>query len=298
MIPAQVPFEAHLEVWILVVGALALAWYGWRVLQPKAIAAGYDPISRRQAAWYGGAVTSMWVFSDWPIHEIAEQHLYFVHMIQHLFLSMLIPAMFLLATPRWIVELVVQPGSRAWEWLRVGSRPVVAGLVFNGTTVLLHWSVTVRLSFESGAVHFLFHLMIFASGLLMWMPVISPISEWRLSPMPQCIYLFCMSIIPTVPSGWLIFAEDVVYRHYDVPDRLWGIGVMDDQTAAGLVMKLLAGFFLWATIFVIFVRWAHEDMKADEDRRDGPLTYNQVSNQFAQSDPPADASASTNTPLN
>lgn len=284
MIAVTVPFEAHFEVWTLIAGAAALGLYGWRVLQPKALAAGYDPVSRRQAAWFVAALGSMWVFSDWPIHEIAEQRLYAVHMVQHFFLSMLIPAMFLLATPRWIVELVAQPGSRAWRWLETGSRPVVAGVVFNAMTVILHWTVTVQLSFESGAIHFLFHLMIFASGLLMWMPVISPVAEWRVAPMAKCIYLFCMSIIPTVPSGWLIFAEDVVYRHYDTPERLWGIGVMDDQTAAGLVMKLLTGFFLWGTIFIIFMRWAHEEMRADEELRNAPLTFDHVSDQFALTD--------------
>ncbi|MDH4278518.1 MAG: cytochrome c oxidase assembly protein [Acidimicrobiia bacterium] len=285
MLAVTVPYEAHVEVWTLIAGAIALGLYGWRVLQPKALAAGYDPISRRQAAWFVGAVASMWVFSDWPIHEIAEQYLYAVHMVQHFFLSMLIPAMFLLATPRWIVELVAPPGSRAWRLLKSGSRPIVAGVVFNALTVLLHWSVTVRLSFEIGAFHFLFHLMIFAAGLLMWMPIISPVVEWRIPPVAKCIYLFVMSIIPTVPSGWLIFAEDVVYRNYDIPERLWGIGVMDDQTAAGLVMKLLTGFFLWGTIFVIFIRWANEEMRADEERRNAPLTVDRISDEFALSDP-------------
>ena len=288
MFATSIPYVAHIEVWVLIIGAIGLGWYGAKVLQPKAIAAGYEPITRRQGAWYVAAVLSMWVLSDWPIHEIAEQHLYFVHMIQHLFLSMIIPAMFLLATPRWIIELIAQPGSRAWTWLRTGAKPVVAGVVFNALTVLLHWSVTVQLSADSGAIHFLFHLMIFASGLLMWMPVISPVTEWRIGSIPQCIYLFCMSIVPTVPSGWLIFAEDVVYRHYDTPERLWGISAIDDQTAAGLVMKLMAGMFLWATIFVIFVRYANREMAADEARRGTPLTYDQVAGQFSKSQPPVE----------
>ncbi len=63
---------------------------------------------------------------------------------------------------------------------------------------------------------------------------------------------------------------------------------MDDQTAAGLVMKLLTGFFLWGTIFVIFIRWANRDMKADEQRRDNPLTFDQVSDRFALSEAPKD----------
>jgi len=72
-----------------------------------------------------------------------------------------------------------------------------------------------------------------------------------------------MSIVPTVPSGWLIFAEGVVYRHYDTPDRLFGIDVLTDQQAAGAVMKLVGGFFLWGIIVIIFARWASGQQEQD-----------------------------------
>ena len=98
--------------------------------------------------------------------------------------------------------------------------------------------------------------------------------------------------MPTVPSGWLIFAEDVVYRHYDVPERLWGIDVMSDQSAAGVVMKILGGFFLWGIIFVIFMRWAHAEMAADEKLRDRVLTYSDVADEFDRTDAPAESSPS------
>ncbi len=262
-----VPFEVHLEVWTLVAGAIALGWYALRVLEPKAVAAGYEPISRRQKFTYGLALASMWIFSDWPIHEIAEGYLYFVHMLQHLFLSMLIPALFLLSTPRWLFEIMLPSTSKARQVVRKLSRPIVAGLTFNALTLLLHWPNLVQLSFDSAAVHFLLHLVVFASGLLMWMPVIGPERSWRLSPFAQCFYLFSMSIVPTVPGGWLVFAEDVVYRHYDTADRLFSIDVLTDQQAAGVVMKLVGGFFLWAVIFFIFIRWAQSEMQTDEHNR-------------------------------
>lgn len=319
MLAVTVPFEIHAEVWVLVAGVAALGWYTAKIVQPKAIAAGYEPITRGQKIWFVLAIAGMWAVSDWPVHEIAEQHLYFVHMFQHLFLSMLVPAMFVLATPRWLLELVVGRDSAAWRFLRTGSKPVVAGLVFNALTMLLHWSRLVQLSFDSGAVHFGLHLLIFGSGLLMWMPVIGPIEEWRLTPLGQCFYLFAMSIVPTVPGGWLVFAEDVVYRHYDTPDRLWGIGVLTDQQAAGVVMKLVGGFFLWAVIFFIFTRWAHRELAKDEQARidrqradaaaraederatatgasaDGPsvdgepvLTFDEITREFARHPAPAD----------
>ncbi len=284
---ASVPWQAHPEVWLLVVGALAIGWFASRVVQPKAVAAGYDRITRTQKIWFWLGVVGIWAASDWPMHDVAEDHLYAVHMLQHLLLSMLLPAAFVLATPRWMLELVIDPESRLWRWFRTASKPLAAGITFNALTVFLHWSAVVQLSADSGVAHFLFHLMVFTSGLLMWQPVISPITEWRLKPIPQCLYLFAMSIVPTVPGGWLVFAEDVVYRHYDTPDRLFGIDVLTDQQAAGVVMKLAGGFFLWFVIVIIFARYAAAEADRDRDTRrareragHSNLTYEDVTNAF------------------
>jgi len=260
-------WQAHPEVWVLIVGLVGLAFYVARVVQPKAVTAGFDPISRSQKIWFLLAAAGLWAASDWPVHDVAEEYLYFVHMFQHMFISMLVPAMFLLATPRWLFELLVPEGGRTYRFLATGSKPLVAGIVFNVLTMVLHWAQLVQWSFESGPLHFGLHLLIFASGLLMWMPVIGPVEAWRLPPIGQCIYLFAMSIMPTVPGGWLVFAEDVVYRHYDTTDRLFGVNVLTDQQMAGVVMKLVGGFFLWAVIVAIFGRWAAKEAEIDEAAR-------------------------------
>lgn len=290
----DVEYNAHPEVWLLLAGALAIGWFASRVLEPKAVAAGYEPITRNQRRWFAVGFVTIWLASDWPVHDIAENYLYSVHMLQHLLLSMLIPAAFVLATPRWLLELVIDPGSRTWRWFRTASKPLFAGLAFNALTMWLHWSRVVQLSADSGAAHFLFHLMIFVSGLLMWMPVFGPITEWRLKPLSQCIYLFTMSLVPTIPGGWLVFATDVVYRHYDVPERLWGFDVLADQQAAGAIMKLLGGFALWAIILLVFTRWAKAEMRSDEEQREErnrleqlePLTFDQVTTAFATTPAP------------
>ncbi|MFV0257605.1 MAG: cytochrome c oxidase assembly protein [Acidimicrobiales bacterium] len=299
----DIGWNAHPEVWTLIIGIIALGWWVFRVLQPKAVAAGYPPISRRQVAWFVAATVSMWVASDWPVHDVAEQYLYFVHMFQHMFISMLVPAMFLLSMPMWLFDLVIPEGTTARRVLRYASRPLVAGIVFNVLTMVLHWSLLVTLSAENGALHYGLHLMIFISGLLMWMPVVGPVREWRLQPLAQCFYLFGMSIVPTVPGGWLVFAEDVVYRSYDVPQRLWGVDVLADQQMAGVVMKIVGGFVLWAIIVIIFGRWASTEVGKDLDAvrsrdrartdreltalaEDEPLTVNDISARFAESDAP------------
>lgn len=305
-----VPWVPHPEVWTLLFGTLALGWYTARVLEPKAVQVGYEPITRAQRVWFALGFASIWLASDWPMHDIAEDYLYAVHMVQHLLLSMLVPAAFVLATPRWLFELLIPPDSRVWRWFRTASRPLVAGLVFNALTMGLHWTSVVQWSADSAALHFAFHLAVFVSGLLMWMPVIGPIKEWRLGPPAQCIYLFSMSIVPTVPGGWLVFAESVVYPHYDTAYRLWGIDALSDQQAAGAIMKLFGGFVLWIIIAIIFGKWAAaegrrerevqraldlERLREAEERRrieaetpdeDGELTFEDVSRAFAATTAP------------
>ncbi|MGF1595400.1 MAG: cytochrome c oxidase assembly protein [Acidimicrobiales bacterium] len=292
---SDIGWQAHPEVWVLIIGIAAIGTYVARVLQPKAVAAGYERVTLGQITWFLLGTVGLWAMSDWPVHDVAETYLYFVHMVQHLVISMLAPAAFLLAMPRWLFQLVLPADGAAHRWLARLSRPLVAGLAFNAVALLLHWATVVQLSYESAAVHFGFHLVIFVAGLLMWMPVIGPVEEWRLSPIGQCIYLFMMSIVPTVPSGWLVFAEGVVYRHYDTPARLWGIGALTDQQAAGVIMKLVGGFFLWAVIVVIFARWAAAEAARDTEarRRRGrealaELTFEDVTSAFASSDPPSE----------
>ena len=130
----------------------------------------------------------------------------------------------------------------------------------------------------------------------MWMPVIGPITEWQIHPLGKCLYLFGMSIIPTIPSGFLVFAEGVVYDHYSSsPLRLYGLTAITDQTAAGIVMKLGGGFFLWSVIIVIFSRWvtseAAKDANARKVRRaeaSRSLTYAQVAEEFSKSPAPTE----------
>jgi cytochrome c oxidase assembly factor CtaG len=85
------------------------------------------------------------------------------------------------------------------------------------------------------------------------------------------IYLFLISIIPTVPSGWLTFAEGVVYSAYDDAERLWDISAVDDQQVAGMIMKIVAGFYIWGIILVKFLGWARTQ---ESQNRRQPVTIN------------------------
>ncbi|MEY2462105.1 MAG: putative rane protein, partial [Acidimicrobiaceae bacterium] len=212
-------------------------------------------------------------------------YLYSVHMVQHLLMTFVVPPLFLLATPTWLARLIVGDGWFAGNIVRRLCKPVVAGLVFNAAFVFTHWPPTVNTAVDVAAVLYGLHLLLVSTALLMWMPICGPLPELRLSLPGQMLYLFCQSIVPTIPSAWLILAEHPVYRVYDKVDRLWGIDAVNDQQIAGVVMKLVGGFLLWGIIFGIFFRWSKVHMEAERQgvlvsERD-VLTWDEVQAELA-----------------
>ena len=270
-------WQPHPEVWVLVGGVAALAVYALRVVGPKVVPKGQPVASRQQLAWLCLGIVLLWLASDWPLHDIAEEYLFSAHMIQHMLLTYFVPPVLLLATPEWLARLVLGRGraKRAFYFL---ARPVPAALIFNGFLLLTHAPGVVNLSVQNPVVHYLVHTGLVSSAFLLWMPVCGPLPELRISYPAQMLYLFVTSIIPTVPAGWLTFADGVVYSAYDVPARLWGISVTSDQQAAGAIMKLVGGSFLWVVITLRFFQWAAKfsdtDKAADQAGPAHDLSWN------------------------
>jgi putative membrane protein len=261
-------FAAHIEVWMVVLGVVALGGYVDRVIAPKVPASlrGDGPaVTRGQRGWFALGVVLLWLSADWPLHDLAEQYLYWLHMVQHLLLTLVVPPVFWLATPTWLARLIVAPPERrgadesrshAHGLLGRLARPVPAAVLFNALVIASHWTWVVNTSVALAPVHYLVHLVLVSSAFVMWIPVCGPWPEWRLGPAATCIYLFVQSIVPTVPGAWLTMAETPVYKAYDHLPRLWDISVITDQQYAGLFMKLGGGAYLWGLIIVVFFRWA------------------------------------------
>jgi putative membrane protein len=302
-------FQIHPEVWLLIGGLTVLYVWAARVVGPKVVPEGEPVLTRRNQAAAVAGIVLLWVASDWPMHDIGEEYLYAVHMVQHTLLTLIVPPLALLATPRWLADLILGQG-KVRKVIRAASLPVVAGVAYNAMVIASHWPALVNGSVENGILHYLVHVVIVFTALMMWMPVCGPIQEWRMGIPAKMIYLFCMSIVPTVPGGWLTFAENAVYSSYDTPTRAFGISVQDDQQAAGVFMKLAAGSWLWFLITCQFFVWAfrHQREEAELDRAsrrpagptaaasasdgdddgddpDGPLTYEAVAEAFAATAP-------------
>ena len=267
--PAAVAFPSwtpHPDVWLLV--GLFAAGYAIAVVRlgPRWAPRGLPVVTRFQVTCWSLGVLAMWIASDYPVHDIAERYNFSVHMVQHLLLSMVVAPLLLLGTPAWLLRRVLAP-RWLFQTVRTLSRFVPALLIFNIVLVFTHWPLIVNEALTSGWVHFLIHALLLVSSLIVWMPIVSPLPEIpRLAPVMQMLYLFAWSVVPTVPASFLTFGASPLYKFYEGVPHLFGLSTLEDQQAAGLIMKIGAGLLLWGVIAVVFFRWASEEERANTPR--------------------------------
>ncbi|CAB4363138.1 MAG: hypothetical protein F2681_06670 [Actinobacteria bacterium] len=270
-------FQPNVEVYLLVGFLVAAYIYVVRVIGPKAVPSGAAVITRRHLWCFVLAMLVLFSASTWPIHQIGEDYLYFMHMIQHMMLSYLLPPLVLLATPEWLLRVLIGNG-RTYRVVAFFTRPVVAAVLYNGVIMLLHVPGIVNTATVNGPLHYLLHVALVLTALLMWAPVVGPLPELRMRPAGTMIYLFLQGVVPTVPAMWLSMADNPVYRHYGQQAvRVWGISAMDDQQVAGVLMKIAGGWYMWIIMgYIYFARFGKEAADANTYRRQRPVTESVV----------------------
>jgi putative membrane protein len=295
-------FVPNPEVYVLVAFLVGAYLYMVRSVGPHAVAPG-EVVTRRNIVSFVAAMLVLFVASTWPVHQIGEDYLYSVHMVQHMMLSYFLPPLVWFATPEWLLRVLIGKG-RTYSVVRFLSKPVIAAFGFNAMVMILHIPDMVNASTTNGPLHFSLHLFVVLSACLMWLPVVGPLPELQMGHGAKMIYLFLQSVVPTVPAAWLSFAEGAVYRHYgQQPVRVWGVSVTSDQQVAGVIMKVGGGFFLWGiVIYMFFRRFGVGDPDAANSYRRGgsiptaeivgidefPLTYDAVTEAFDRAEAPTE----------
>ena len=283
-------FQPHPEVWLLVVAVLFSYIYAVRVLGPAVVKNGPAITTKQRNAFIAG-VLLLWLASDWPVHDIAEEYLYSMHMFQHMVLSYFMPPLILLAIPKWMFDAVLGAGRvrKTFNWL---AKPVIAGVLFNAIVMITHIPQIVNRSVSNAPLHYSMHVLLIVTALLVWVPICGPDHKLHLQSGGKMIYLFLMSVVPTVPAAWLTFAEGAVYKHYDTAVRVWGLSVTTDQQIAGAIMKTGGAIFLWSIVVFLFFKRFSAGFSAEQSYRknsetstEDVLTFKDVTDAFGRVPP-------------
>ena len=238
----------------LVTIAVAICYLrGWWRLRPVAV----DAIPAWRAASFLVGVFLIWLAIGSPLALLDEQ-LLTVHMVQHLLLMTIAPALILMGAsvmpilhglPQRLVQSVLGPFLR-WPLAqaigRMLSQPAFCWLTAAAALIGWHIPALFQLAMRSDWLHVVEHSSFLAAGFLFWWPVIQP---WPSVPVwPRwsiLLYLFAATLPCDILSAYLTFCDRVVYPAYLNAQDLFGISPLDDQECAGALM--------WACVTLIFL---------------------------------------------
>jgi len=248
VIGAARPFGWHLHLlWLL--AFLALPALYWRATRHDGCQA-----TRRQKCLFLAGVVVLVAAVTWPLGDLAAHWLLMALVLQRLLLTLAVPPLLVLGTPRPVIARLTRPAA-VDAVLRVVVRPLPAIGIVTVVAVGTLTTGAVSLAGRSDLARFVIELVVLASGFVLWAPVLTELpGAPRLSALGRGGYLIVQSIVPSFLSIVWIFARHSLYPTYSHAGTVVGMSPLLDQQLAGFLAKLSTIAVLWTVAFVIMTR--------------------------------------------
>jgi putative membrane protein len=215
------------------------------------------PTDHKKAAQFIGGMVVFWLATDWPLGALGAGYLASAHMTQFLLYTLVAAPLLLLGTPEWMARNFTRRLriERLTVWL--GRSLVPSALIYNAILLSTHAPGTVEILRNSQLGSFAMDVVWLLAGWVLWLPVISPLTEGRASsPWAKMAYLFVTtSVVAVIPASFLTFTSTPIYGIYELAPRIGSLTALEDQQLAGIIMKIATIPIVWSTIAVIWFRW-------------------------------------------
>jgi putative membrane protein len=192
-----------------------------------------------------------------PINALAAGYLFSAHMLQHILLLLIVPALLLMSLPRW-----VSLGPRSW----IIANPLVGWTAGVSAMWLWHARPLCNAAVSSQLVNALQICSLLVLGTIFWRQILAPREEERMSPPGAVLYLFSACVACSILGILITFSPVSVCPIYAQPpaDRLgilnliqgsWGITPDKDQQLGGLLMWVPMCLVYLSAIVAQLARW-------------------------------------------
>jgi len=240
----------------------AWKWNPGVLMAGGAVLAAYVAAFRcnRRIGWFAAGVGVFLLTLLSPLDALADGYLFSAHMVQHILLLLIVPALLLLGLPL-SQSLAARP-----RWL---GHPLVGWAAGVGAMWLWHASALCNAAASSHPVQVLQTVSLVALGSVFWQQILAPREEERLSPPGAVLYLFSACVACSVLGIIITFSPVAVCSIYSMPptDRLemlptiragWGFTPDRDQQIGGLLMWVPMCLIYLSAICAQIARWFAE----------------------------------------
>lgn len=192
-----------------------------------------------------------------PLNALAAGYLFSAHMLQHILLLLIVPALLLMSLPR-----SVSLGPRSW----LISNPFVGWISGVGAMWLWHARPLCNAAVSSQLVNAVQISSLLLLGGIFWQQILAPREDERMLPPGAVLYLFSACVACSILGILITFSPVSVCPIYAQPmaDRAgilnlvrstWGITPDKDQQIGGLLMWVPMCLVYLSAIIAQLGRW-------------------------------------------
>ena len=276
--PATLLLAAHPELhwlpdpFVLAPIAVLVAIYVRRFRRAREEGRGPDGRVRGAGAAQGTAcaagVLALLLAVATPLDGLGEDYLFSAHMLQHVLLGDIAPALLLLSLSRLILRPVTRRLMAVERSLGRLASPWTGIALWIGLMYLWHVPALYEAAIRHPLVHLLEHASFFTAGVAVWWPLIQPVPmRRRLTGLQTVAYIGTAKFGLAALGLYLTWSSNLLYDFYAGLPRIWGLDPIDDQNAGGAIMMVEQSLTFVIALVALFAAMLGQSEK-DEQRRE------------------------------
>ncbi len=269
-------WPVSVDAWIAIGLAAVVYGRGLKVLSGKR-----DRSRRGHALAFYAGLAAVGLALLTPVDVISE-HVFAVHQIQHLLLRGIAPMLLMLAVPSGpliaglpvalrravLAPLMASRSVRATFALLAG--PFVGTALYVGVLYFWQWPPAHNLALLNSGWHYLMHVAMLASGLLVFWTVFDPRPAPWGATFPTRLIMLGAAIFANIPLGAVITLKDEVsYAAYDALGRWWGVTPLGDELLGGMVIWILGSMMGLIAVLILVRLWGRTEDRQERRRSRG-----------------------------
>ncbi len=209
-----------------------------------------------------------------PVSTLADD-LLSVHMVQHVTLADVVPALLVLGLRAPLLTLglpkealrLLAPGGRFGRIGAVVTNPIVVVPLWMACQLVWALPATMQATQDSSALHLLQHAMLFYSGILLWWVVVDPLGARSRQPRFSRLAVLGVSRAATaVVCLPLTFMGTLYFPGFAQTTAARGLDPLVDQKLAGAAMCFLEALVFGLAFLVVFVNALAREEREEEVR--------------------------------
>ena len=259
-------WRPYVGAWLLV-AAFAIPYL--RSMRRRSRTVGLTDRDRRAIVWYLLGLGAVWIASDWPVAALGATYLLTAHTAQFILYGMVAAPLMLIGVPEWMMRRFLER-TRLYRAYRAASNLWVAAITYNLVLIITHVPSLLDGLRATQIGSFALDIAWLVSGLIVWTPVVSTVTELRLrGAIGRCVFLFLATgVVPMIPAAFITFSAEPSYATYELAPRSWDFTALEDQQLAGATMKATGVFITFPVIGYIFIKAAMAESRHVAGRDD------------------------------